>query len=629
MVGGNAATGIGTISTTGLYQAPPAVPNGSAVTISVELVADTTVFATATVVITAIPTVAISPTTLTLAPAVPAAPTLLTATLTGVPANDSTAVTWEIGNVVGGNAAVGFIVPVSAPAAMCQSNPPCTATANYTPPAVPPPGGTIVVNVFLNIDNTQSAGAAITLTYAAPSIQGSYAFSVAGQNAAGFFARAGQFTATIVGGVGTLSGFEDIHTPTTVTTDTAVSGTYTVGPDGRGTAVLTDTTGTTNYYLTVVSANQIKLTEADNSATAHGEADLQDPTSFAQSKFLGGYAFDFYGTSGAAHPTSEIGQFTATGSGAAIQNGLEDVNAAGTLTPAAGLSGSFGAINAATGRGVATINGFSGPTTFAFYMISAGQARFIETDASANLVGDALQQSGTANLGYLSSLNVFTVSGRSGTGKYAMAGAFLADGNGNLCTSVPNSNCLLDQNNSGTVATTVQYSGTYTVAASGRGTLTISPSGQPAMTFVMYFVSTGDAILQETDASIVADGVALSQRGGPFATSNVTGSFALNWSGAVPATTAQQDTTGQLTLKVTGGTASIAGTWDRNDALVLQPGIALTGSYTLAVGRGSVTLTDASNITYDLAAYVANSNTVFLVDTDPTLVFAGQLARQF
>jgi hypothetical protein len=102
-------------------------------------------------------------------------------------------------------------------------------------------------------------------------------------------------------------------------------------------------------------------------------------------------------------------------------------------------------------------------------MISSGEARFIETDASANLVGDALLQAGAANLGYLSSLNMFTVSGRSGTGRYAMAGEFLADGNGTLCVGgLPNSNCLLDQNNNGTVATTVQYTGTYTVAASGR-----------------------------------------------------------------------------------------------------------------------------------------------------------------
>jgi hypothetical protein len=144
----------------------------------------------------------------------------------------------------------------------------------------------------------------------------------------------------------------------------------------------------------------------------------------------------------------------------------------------------------------------------------------------------------------------------------------------------------------------------------------------------MYFVSPGDALIQETDSSIVGEGVVLAQRGGTFSTPNVTGSFALNWTGAAPPTTAQQDATGQLTVGKTA--AVVSGTWDRNMALVLKPGIALTGSYSLAInGRGTVTLTDANSVTYDLAAYVANSNTVFLVDIDPALVFNGQLTRQF
>jgi hypothetical protein len=611
-----APLGYGTISTTGLYQAPTTPPSGSAVTVTVEVTADTTVFATASVIITPIPTVSLLPATATLAPAVPAAPTTFTASLFGLAMNQSSAVTWEVDGIVGGNATFGTIVPTGA------------TTASYTPPPVPPPGGTVVVNVYLDINPTQAAGAVVTLTYAAPSVQGSYAFYLAGQNSAGFFARAGQFTASIVGGVGTFTGVEDVHTSGIAGTTGAISGTYTVGPDGRGTATLSDTTGVTNYYLTVISASQIELTEADNSATAHGQADLQTASSFNLASFSGGYAFDFFGAS-ATHSTSEIGQFSATGAGGAIQNGLEDVNAAGTLTPAAAFSGSFGPINGSTGRGTAAINGFSGPTTFSFYMISPTQARFIETDSSATLVGDVLQQSGgTATTGFLSSLSVFSISGRSTSGKIAAAGLLFANGGGNLCTSLPTSSCLLDENNNGTVTASEQYTGSYAVAASGRGTATFSPSVGPAMTFVIYFVAPGQAFIQETDSSIVADGVLLAQRGGTFSTPNVTGSFGLNWTGAAPPATARQDASGQLTVGATSGV--IAGTWDRNNALVLQPGIALTGSYALAVnGRGTVTLTDAANVSYDLAAYVANANTVFLVGTDTTLVFSGQLTRQF
>jgi hypothetical protein len=614
-VGGSSTTGIGTISTTGLYTAPvtPVPSTGGFVTITVEVTADTATSASAGVAITPIPVVNISPTTATLAPALPAVTTPFTVSLFNLPAGDSSAVTWEVNSIPGGNSTYGTI----------------DQNGNYTPPQVPPPGGTVFVEVYLDADTTQSGGATVTLQYAAPSLQGSYAFSLAGQNSGcGFFARAGQFTAN---GMGTFSGTEDVHVAGSAATTGAISGTYTVGPDGRGTATLTDATGTTNYDLVVVNANQVKFIEADNSATAHGEADLQTTSAFTQASFSGDYAFDFFGASGNAKPTSEIGQFNATGAGASLQSGLEDVNAGGTLTPAAAFTGQFGAINSSTGHGTATINGFSGPTTFSFYIISAGQVRFIETDASATLVGDAMQQSGgTANDGFLSSLNVFTISGRSSAGRTAAAGIFLADGGGNLCTALPTSSCLLDQNNNGTILTSLQFTGTYAVAASGRATATFTPSGQPPMTFVVYFISPGDGYIQETDSSTVGDGVVLSQRGGTFSTANVTGSFALNWTGAAPPATAQQDTSGQLSLTYASFAGATAGTWDRNIALVLKPGVTLTGSYALAVnGRGTVTLVDANNVTYDLAAYVANSNTVFLIDVDPALVFSGQLTRQF
>ena len=615
IVGGSATTGIGTISTTGLYTAPttPVPSTGEEVTITVEVTADTATFATAPVVITPIPVVTISPTTATLAPALPAVTTPFTVSLFNVPAGESSAVTWEVNSVPGGNATVGTI----------------DQNGNYTPPQVPPPGGTVFIEVYLDADTTQAAGATVTLQYATASLQGSYAFSLAGQNSSGgFFARAGQFTAN---GMGTFSGTEDVHIAGSAATTSAISGTYTVGIDGRGTATLTDATATTNYDLVVVNANQVKLIEADNSATAHGEADLQTSSAFTQASFFGGYAFDFFGSSGNAKPTSEIGQFNATGAGATLQSGLEDVNAGGTLTPAAAFTGTFGAINSSTGRGTATINGFSGPTTFSFYIISTAQVRFIETDTSADLVGDAMQQSGgTANAGFLSSLTVFTISGRSTAGKTAAAGIFLADGGGNLCTSLPTSSCLLDENDDGTVLTSLQFTGTYSVAASGRAIATFAPSGEPAMTFVIYFISPGDGYIQETDSSTVGDGVVLSQRGGTFSTANVTGSFALNWTGAAPPTTAQQDVTGRLGLTYASSAGAVAGTWDRNLALVLKPGVTLTGSYSLAVnGRGTGTLMDANSVTYDLAAYVANSNTVFLVDIDPALVFSGQLTRQF
>jgi hypothetical protein len=603
VTGGNST--IGTISTAGLYTAPVVPPNPTVVEIIVFVTADTATTATASVTIEPTPVVTLTPATVTLAPSLPAKPYAFDLSLFGLAMGESSAVTWEVNNIPGGNATIGTI----------------DAMGNYTPPQVPPSGGQVFVEVYLDADPTQSAGSTVTLTYAAASMQGSFAFYLAGQNSSGgFFARAGQF---VPDGVSTFSGVEDVHTPAGATSQN-ITGTYTVGADGRGTATLTDGAGTTDYYLAVVSASQVKLSEADNSATAHGEADLQTASSFVQASFHGGYAFDFFGATGAA-ATSEIGQFTATGALAAFQNGLEDTNAGGVASGATAFTGTFGAINGATGRGTAVING---TLQFSFYMISAGQVRFIETDNSAILVGDAVQQSGTPVAGWLSSLNVFTLTGHSPAGKIAVAGLFFADGAGGTPTSI--SNGLYDQNNEGTVSAGVQYAGTYGVQASGRGSGSFTAGGQTLKTFVLYFIQPGKAFIQETDSSIVADGIVLAQGGlqGNFSTASLTGSFALNWTGAAPPTTAQQDSTGQLTVGKVA--AQVSGTWDRDDALVLAPGITLTGPYFLAVnGRGTITLTDANNVVYDLSAYVVNPNTVYLVGTDPALVFAGQLTRQF
>jgi hypothetical protein len=624
VAGGTITTGM--ITANGLYTAPTVPPNPTVVVITVEVTADTATIATASITITPVPVVTLTPST---APATPGAPTAFSVSLFGLQNCESPAVTWEVGNIVGGNASVGTIVQTMAPVETCVAGGgtyTTTGTANYFPPQVPPPGGEVVVNVYLDADSTQSAGSTVTVNYGAASIVGSYAMSIAGQNmSGGYFARAGQLT---FDGVGAITGVEDIHTAggAASTAVPILSGAYTVGVDGRGTATITDSTGTTHYDLAIVSAAQIKLIEDDTFATAHGQADMQTPLPNGQSNLFGAYAFDFSGVVGAAEATSEVGRLAASGSAGSIGTcGLEDVNAGGTPTQVPNFSCVYSAIDARE-HGTLTINGTQ---TFSFYVISAGQARFIETDASGDVVGDALEQSnGTPSASWLSSLTIFQVSGSDAKGQFATAGLFLADGAGGLPTSI--SGGLLDENNDGVVSTSVQYGGTYSVASTGRGTASFTPSGQ---TFVIYFVSPGQGFIQETDSSIVADGVVEAQRGGIFSTLNVTGSFALNWTGAAPsasrASILEQDSTGQLTV---GKTASVAtGTWDRDDAFTPQPGIALaTGSYALAVnGRGTVTLTDANNVTYDLAAYVVNSNTIFLVGTDASLVFAGQVNRQF
>ena len=146
VVGGDATNG--TISVTGLYTAPVAVPNPAAVNVTAVSVADSTKSDNATVTITATPVI-----TVTVAPKTAnvqvSATQQFTATVTGTA---NTAVTWDVNGVAGGDATHGTV-----------SN-----TGLYTAPAAVPNPATVDVTATSVADNTKSDTAVVTVTTAPP-----------------------------------------------------------------------------------------------------------------------------------------------------------------------------------------------------------------------------------------------------------------------------------------------------------------------------------------------------------------------------------------------------------------------------------------------------------------------------
>ena len=103
MTGGNAT--IGTISSSGLYTAPGAVPSSAAVTVTAVSQADATKSASAQVTVTAA-----APVSITISPASATVAAGGTQQFTATVENASnTAVTWQVNGVTGGNATVGTI----------------------------------------------------------------------------------------------------------------------------------------------------------------------------------------------------------------------------------------------------------------------------------------------------------------------------------------------------------------------------------------------------------------------------------------------------------------------------------------------------------------------------------------
>jgi hypothetical protein len=149
VAGGSANAG--TISSNGLYTAPNAMPSPPTVTVAASSNADSSATASAIVTLTDGIVVGISP---------PSANVLtgggqaFTASITGN-GGASTAATWSVNGIAGGNSTLGTITSHGA------------AGALYVAPAVPPSPPTVSVTATSVADATKSATASVTITCSA------------------------------------------------------------------------------------------------------------------------------------------------------------------------------------------------------------------------------------------------------------------------------------------------------------------------------------------------------------------------------------------------------------------------------------------------------------------------------
>jgi hypothetical protein len=635
---------VGRIDSNGVYHSPATVPSSGTVSVTAVSYDEPTLTAPSTVTIIPAPKVTISPTTWTMTSGT-ANTKMFTSTVTGTTTSN---VDWSVGNalgsVPGGNATFGTI----------DSN------GLYSAPLTPPIGSTVIVTAVSRDYPLASASATVTLAgYTTSSLQGNYAFSIAGQilsgPSAGPFFRAGSFVAD---GAGNLSGgLEDINETSGVTSGSGFFfvGTYTVSADGRGTLKFSDGShGPANlpaiFDFVLVNGAHLQITGFDASGaaaptyagTAAGQANAQNVSTYANnplSALFGTYVFDFSGTHG-ANALSQIGEFTADGLGD-ITGGSIDINDGGTsnqfqitgntappFTPP--VYPSFYSIHA-SGRGTLTLatNDPAFPTlTFSFYVVSRGSAKFAGTDTAQALSGMAMQQTPNATFDptSLTGSYAFLLSGLGPGGNLttATAGSFVADGNGKFTSGV------LDENIAGTPNPDVPFSGTYGVTSNGRGTATLTG----ARTYVFYFGSAGSAVFQETDTihpGIAAHGMFTQQQiptpPAAFSLSSIQGNYAINTNGFSEPSSAQV-ITGQMGVNGSGLVTS--GAIDINTAGTLTAGEAVSGTYILPASSGRTTLalnplTDNRNF----AVYIVNSTQVFVVGIDNGRLASGMLLRQF
>ena len=506
------------------------------------------------------------------------------------------------------------------------------ACGSSSPRAVPPPSG----------------------AFSASNLNGTYVFSISGTDSNGApYAMVGTLTANGQGGSnGITGGTLDINdADTTVFTSGPIagasidsSGSYNVGPDGRGQATIrTNISGFQDLTFDFVLSSSFHglITEFDTFGSGSGTLDLQS----AGVSPSGSYAFSLSGASYAGAPWATVGNFAYSGGGAVT--GLDDLNEGGLL-PYAGstLTGSL-VLGPSTAPATTLTFENSGSTVFSglfdVYAIDATHLKFIEMDETATLSGDAFSQT-SPTIPTSSTTMAFTLSGEL-TGNLLAAGGFMTTNGTGGITGGEDYNA---ENGSQVSSTPVPFTANYTAAGTGRYTLGSFATFVGGSAYSAY-PSSGGLLLLEIDTSGITVGAAYPQSTTTFGATSQ--GYGLNLTGInVPASQSvgaaiEVDDIAEFTASAatSGGGTLTTGIIDENaDPAGVSLGapffqLALTngtygsldslGRYGLsaAAGNNSVsTLNGGFNLTF----YTVDGTTFPFIESDSTQVATGVFVLQ-
>jgi hypothetical protein len=478
-------------------------------------------------------------------------------------------------------------------------------------------------------------------------LSGTYVFSVTGSvsdSANDFVSIMGTFTADGKGNISTGVLDQNSTVANGLILTTVTSGSYNIGSDGRptgnstlptGLITLQTSSGTFQFDYVLTSNEHGLITEFDNFGSASGSLDLQ--SNVALSDIAGqSYAFNFTGTSGFGSsictfsngntfvvPYSTVGAFTLDSNGN-ITTGLEDFNNNCSSSGATNVAVTGGSVTTTSTPWTAsiqtTINGSNTIYKFDVFPIDKTHLKFIETDATPIVVGDAFTQASSIPTGN----NVYTLAGFDSTvpGPFTAAGLIVTDGSGNIKNTSTE-----DINDAFAPATVTGITGSYTALTGGRAELTFltgfvnGNGGTACASNCMFAVypSTGGLQMLEIDNGGMTNGIAYAQT----ATSLASGEgYGMNLSGAN--TTSSEDDIAEFT----NNNSSFSGIIDINQQGSTSFRNAFSANYSAdstVPGRGTVNPTKNGFL---LATYVVDSATAIAVSTDSSFVGLGALVTQ-
>lgn len=485
------------------------------------------------------------------------------------------------------------------------------------------------------------------------SLKGQYAFSMNGSDAitGSFFARVGSFTADGSGNI--ITGIEDVNTALNGPQTLAFTpSNYSVQADGRGTLNLINATGTLTFSITMLSPTQGLIVETDLNSTASGTFVLQNPNNFSVAGISGNYVFDFSGIDPAAAPDSIVGQFVSTGSGS-LSSGVLDENDNAALSAASPITGGSyqmdGTNGPTSGRGTITFTAHGFTFNYIFYIVNGTRVRMMETGTAGTVgltVGDAIAQSSVpATNANFNGNFAYLLSGVGSRSQLTRVGRFTADGNGGL------GSIFADTNDGGTAAqvpsgslSAMTYAIDTNFPGSGRGTLTFTDSKLGSFSYVVYLSSSSGGVMQDVSKNTVGDGTLQLQVGAPFSNSSLAGNYGFNFAGLGNNTTngvlGEEDYVGQIAL-TSAASNNVSGAVDFSafnsnqgvftNVVISGTGLTVGGDGTTSSGsRNTLSLKLAGNpsTTLNFAAYIVNSQTIYVAGTDSGRVISGTVTLQ-
>jgi hypothetical protein len=462
-------------------------------------------------------------------------------------------------------------------------------------------------------------GSAITNTL----LSGAYSFLFHGFDSGGNVEIAGNVTST---GSGTVFGTLDSNRSggtLGIFTGSSVSGTYSVGSDGRGTMqfITTNSKGamsTTNYLLAEDSGGNFHMIENDTigSPQTHGSGIMKPVVGGALggSFFSGNYVLELNGQDNQGKTEVIVGVVHADGV-SQVTPGMFDVNDGGTYSPAVAVTGNF-SVGTSNDKGLLDLtyqipNSAQVIAQYTFFFVSANDIFLMAVDPTdathPRLSGELMLQQATTvfDATALNGVSVATASGLDGSNATVLAGLLTGNGTSGVAVSY-------DQNDGGTVSLGNTATGTYIADPSTNGRIAFTGLG-PRFA-AAYLTAPNQGILIGSDAAVTY-GLRQAQTTPPFSNASILGGYTL--SAEMTLDPAALNITGQLDSLT--GSGSMTGILDEadNDGTPHTDQTVVIPNYVVSpTGRGTMEIGSTVGLPSGMVFYLVSPSSFSGISTD-------------